>query len=100
MGSISSSRSLRNNKAADQVTAMDSYQSYFRKLDIFLSRKQHGAIRTNRKNLLSSSLSFLLDGKNVQSSYIIFDIFNDSTFFGAVEKTNEKQLYIFQVLKT
>ena len=28
---------------------MDIYQNYFRKLDIFLSKKQQGAMRTDRK---------------------------------------------------
>ena len=32
--------------------------------------------------------------------YTPFSIFNKSTFFGTVEKTNEKELYIFIKTKT
>ena len=42
-------RNSGNHKVADQAVAMDSYQSYFRKLDIFFSGKQQGAIRTDQK---------------------------------------------------
>ena len=79
---------------------MDSYQNYFRKLDIFLSTKLKGAIRTDQEYLLCSSLPFFHGGKDFQSSYITFDIFNNWTFFGTVEKTNEKWLYSFIVLET
>ena len=49
IGSISRPRSPRNHKAVvDQAIAMNSYQSYFKKLDI-LSGKQQGAITTDRK---------------------------------------------------
>ena len=42
-------RDSRNHKAGDQAIAMDSYKSYFRKHDVFLSRKQEDATRTDRK---------------------------------------------------
>ena len=75
IGSISKPRSSRNRKAADQAIAMDSYQSYFRKFDIFFSRKQQGAIRTDRKIYYNA----------FQGSCITLNIFDNSTFFGATE---------------
>ena len=60
---------------------MDSYQNYFRKLDIFFSGKQQGAIRTERK---------IYDGNNIQGSYITFDIFNNWTFFSTIDVSNKK----------
>ena len=50
-------RDSGNYKVADQEIAISSYQNYFRKLDIFFSGKQQGAIRTDRKICLL--LSFL-----------------------------------------
>ena len=78
----------RNHKATDQAVAMDSYQNYFRRLDIFLSRKQQGAIRADQFTLFFSTIFY--GGNDFQSSYITFDIFNNWTFFDTVEKTNEK----------
>lgn len=49
IGSISRPTPSHNNNAADQAIAMDSYQSFCRKLDIFFSGKQQGAIRTDQK---------------------------------------------------
>ena len=42
------------------------------------------------KNVLSSFLRFLHGDEEFQSSYIIFHIFNKSTFIDTTEKTNEK----------
>ena len=42
------------------------------------------------KKSLSSYVPFLLGVINVESSYTTFSIFNNSTFFGITEKTNEK----------
>ena len=52
--SISRPISSHNLKAADQAIAMDSYQSYFRKQDIFL-----------KNNLLYSPLPFLHGGNDL-----------------------------------
>ena len=41
------------------------------------------------KNLFSSYLQLLHRGKDFQSTYITFDIFNNLTFCGTGEKTNE-----------
>ena len=49
IGSNSRPGSSRNHKAADQATAIDRYQSHFRKPDIFFSGKQQGAIKNDRK---------------------------------------------------
>ena len=53
-------RDSGNHKVADQAIAMERYCPFI-----------HG-------------------GKDFRSSYITFDIFNNWTFFGTVEKTNEK----------
>ena len=87
-GSISRPISSRDHNAIDQAIAMDRYQGYFRKLDNSFSEKQQGAVRTDYK-ILSSYLCFLHGGKDFQSSYITFDIFNNSTFFSTTGKTNE-----------
>ena len=49
IGSISRPISSRDHKATDHAIAMGRYKSYFRKLDIFFSGKQQGAIRTDQK---------------------------------------------------
>ena len=87
--SVSRPISSANYNAADQAIAMDSYQSYFRKI-YFFSGKQQDKIWDDPTNLLFSSLTYLQSGNDLQCSCIIFDIFNDSTFFGAIEKTSEK----------
>ena len=77
---------------------MDRYQSYFRKLKIFFSEQQQGAVRTDQKFILLSTI--FNSGNNFQSTYITIDIFfNNSTFFGITEKTNEKGLYTLIVRK-
>ena len=43
VGCISRPMSSRNHNAANQEIVIDSYQSFFRKLDILLSKKQQGA---------------------------------------------------------
>ena len=47
-------------------------------------------VKTDQKNLLSHYLQFLYGGKDFQSSYITFDMFNILTFFDTTMKTNEK----------
>ena len=56
IGSIGRPRSSGNHKAADEVFAIDSYQSHFRKLDIFFSGKQEDAIRTDQKSIVFSTV--------------------------------------------
>ena len=41
------STASHNYNATDQAIAMDNYQSYVRKFNIFLSEKQQGAIRSD-----------------------------------------------------
>ena len=47
--SISRSISSRKHNEPDKKIAMDIYQSYFRKLDIFFTGKQQGAVMTEQK---------------------------------------------------
>ena len=83
-------RDSGNRNVAGQAIPMDSYQSHFRKFDIFFPRKQQGEIRTERNIECLLLYHFLHGGNNFRSGYIIFDIFNNWTFYGTVEKTNEK----------
>ena len=78
---------------------MEKYQSYLVKLDNFFTRKQHTAVRTDQKIYSSLTCDFIYDfpllwnfflSKDFQSSYITFDILNNSVFFDTTEKTNEK----------
>ena len=55
----------------------------------FLFWKATRCIKVLPTNLFSN-LRFLHGGNDFQSSYITFDIFNNSTFFGKIEKANEK----------
>ena len=56
IGSISRSISLHDHNSTNHTIAMDRYQSYFRKLNSFLSGKQQAAVKTDQKNLFSSQL--------------------------------------------
>ena len=49
IGSISMLISSHIHNAANRVIAKNSWQSYFKKFEVFVSRKQQGAIRTNWK---------------------------------------------------
>ena len=89
IGSILTLTFLHNHNATDQEIEMDRYQSYFRKRDSFFSGKQPGAVRTDQ-NICSLLFCDLHGGKDFQSTYISFNIFNNSTFFGTTEKRNEK----------
>ena len=88
-GSILRPISSWDHNATDQATPMIRYQSYFRKIDNFFSGKQQSAVRNDQKNLFSSYLQFLHGGKDFQSSFITFDIFNNSPFFSTIQKANE-----------
>ena len=50
--------SSRDHNVTDQAIAMDIYQSYFRKFDNLFSGKQQGAVRTDQKFILLSSMVF------------------------------------------
>ena len=50
IGSISRWISSRKHNENDKKIAMGIYQSYFRKLDIFFTGKQQGAVTTEQKN--------------------------------------------------
>ena len=76
---------------------MDRYQSYFRNLDNLFSGKQQAGVKAGQNiySLLIYDLIYHLIydfffAKDLQSSYITFDIFNNSTFFGTTEKANKK----------
>ena len=76
---------------------MDWYQSYFGKPDNVFSGKQQAAVKIDQKFYFLLIYDFICDliydffiSNDFQSSYITFDIFNKSNFFGKTEKTNEK----------
>ena len=72
---------------------MDRYQSYFRKLDNFLSGKQQAAVKTDQKIYFLLIYDFIYDfflSKDFQNSYITFDIFSNLNFFDTTEKKYEK----------
>ena len=96
IGSISRPISSHDRNSTDQAIAMDRYQSYFRN---FFSGKQQAAVKTDQKIYSLLIYDFIYDliynfflSKDFQSSYFTFDIFNNSTFFDTIEKTNEKWL--------
>ena len=73
-GSISRPISSRDNNATDQEIAMDRYESYSRKLDIFFSGKQHGAVRTDQKvySLLIYDFCMVVTVFKIAASLLIF----------------------------
>ena len=96
IGSISGPIYSPDHNSTDQAIAVDWYQNYFRKLDLF-SEKQQAAVKTDQKAYSLFIYNFIYDlicnfflSKDFQSSYIVFDIFNNSNYFGTTEKTNEK----------
>ena len=96
IGSISRLISSHDHNWTSQAIAMDWYQSCFRKLDVISGKKQ-AAVKTDQKvyslliyNFFCNLIYDFFLSKDFQSSYITFDIFNNSTFFGTTEKINEK----------
>ena len=79
-GSILMSITSHIHNAANHVIAKTCCQSYFKQFEVFFSRKQQGVIRTYWKLPLRSV-------NNFSSGYLTFDIFNNVTFFGAIQKT-------------
>ena len=63
ISSVSRPISSCNHNATDQAIAMDRYQSHFRRVNIF-SGKQKRCSKEWPKNLFSSYLRFLHEGKN------------------------------------
>ena len=67
---------------------MNRYYSDSRKLDNLFSGKQQAAVKTSEKIYSRLICDFIYDfllSKEIQSSYITFVIFNNSTFFGTTE---------------
>ena len=84
INSISRRISSHDHNSTDQAIAMDRYQSGFRKLDSFFSGKQQAAVKIDQTNYSLLIYDFFLS-KDFQSSYIIFVIFKNSTFFGTTQ---------------
>ena len=97
IGCVSRPISSHDHNSNDQAITMDRYQSYFRNLDNLFSGKQQAAVKAGQNiyslliyNLIYHLIYDFFFAKDFQSSYITFDIFNNSTFFGTTEKANEK----------
>ena len=73
--------------AANCSIAKNSWQSYFKKFEVFFSRQQPGAI-----NLF---LHFLPPSYNGNDCFTDFRYFNSNTFFGTIQKTEEKKSKIY-----
>ena len=73
--------------AANCSIAKNSWQSYFKKFEVFFSRQQPGAI-----NLF---LHFLPPSYNGNDYFTDFRYFNSNTFFGTIQKTEEKKSKIY-----
>ena len=97
IGSISRPICSHDPNFTNQAISIDRYQRYFRKLDNFFSGKQQYPVKTDQKNYSFLIYDFIYDliydpflSNDSQSSYVTFGIFNNSTFFDTIEKTNEK----------
>ena len=88
INSISRPISSHDHNSTDQAIAMDRYQSGFRKLDSFFSGKQQAAVKIDQTNYSLLIYDFFLS-KDFQSSYIIFVIFKNSTFFGTTQNKSK-----------
>ena len=76
IGSISRPIFSRDHNATNQAIAMDTYQSYYRKLDNFFSEKQQGAVRTDQKiySLLVYDFCMVLRIFKLATSLSIFSL--------------------------
>ena len=74
IGSTSMLISSHIHNAANCAIARNSWQSYFKKFEVFFSRNQRGAIRTDWKNLFLHFLPPLHNGNDFQvaNSLLIF----------------------------
>ena len=74
IGSISMQISSQIHNAANYAITNNSWQSYFKKFEVFFSRKQQGAIRTDWKNYVSIFCHFCIMATNfkVANSLSIF----------------------------
>ena len=70
----------------NHAIAKNSYQNYFKKFEGLNSRKQQEFNKDWWKNLFLCLLPPLHSGKY----YLTFDISNKTTFFGTIQKTDEK----------
>ena len=70
------------------------YQSYFKKTEVPFSRKQQGAIRAEWKIYPYIFYHFSIDIFSITIFQVTFDIFNNTTFFGTMQKTDEC-IYVF-----
>ena len=82
----------RNHNATNPTSALDSYQSCFRKLDILFSGKQQGIVRTEQKCILFFSTIFAW----LQPKYFLnntndhFRFFQQLNLFGNNRELPEK----------
>ena len=96
IGSTSMLIASHIHNAANHVIAKNNCQSYFKKFEVLFSRKQQGAIRADWKIYPCISYHFSIDvfDNDFSSGNLIFDIFNNTTFFGTMQKTGECN-YVF-----
>ena len=85
--------------AANRAIAKNSWQRYFEEFAVLFSRKQQGAMRTDWKiySCIFYHLCIMVTIFQMPTSLFstFFDIFNNSTFFGTIQKADEKELYIY-----
>ena len=74
IGSISMLISSHIHNAANCAIAKNSWQSYFKKFEVFFSRKQQGAIRTDSKicSCIFYQIYIMVTNFQVASSFSIF----------------------------
>ena len=85
--------------AANRAIAKNSWQRYFEEFAVLFSRKQQGAMRTDWiiYSCIFYHLCIMVTIFQMPTSLFstFFDIFNNSTFFGTIQKADEKELYIY-----
>ena len=85
--------------ATNRAIAKNSWQRYFEEFAVLFSRKQQGAMRTDWKiySCIFYHLCIMVTIFQMPTSLFstFFDIFNNSTFFGTIQKADEKELYIY-----
>ena len=89
IGSISMQISSQIHNAANYTITKNSWQSYFKKFEVFFSRKQQGAIRTNWKiySRIFNNLCIMVTIFQVANS---LSIFQQQYLFGTIQKIGEK----------
>ena len=85
--------------ATNRAIAKNSWQRYFEEFAVLFSRKQQGAMRTDWKiySCIFYHLCIMVTIFQMPTSLFstFFDIFNNNTFFGTIQKADEKELYIY-----